>query len=169
MKAIYKAKNVVKLEKMAEINDIIEQTYYFEQRAYELNNKIQANKSKISKYMGSAKKLDIQVDNDLKFSVRKNVIPKIEFYPEALKKKLPRDTYKQISQKKSYLINTKNLVKMLKKYGVPYDEFKKFLQTEEIIDYEKIDYLIEIGEIRIEDLHGCYRAEFDETITVRKI
>lgn len=160
---------VTKFGKILETNDIVEQTYYLEQKIYEYTKTVNSNKAKISKSMGKRNNLNIKVDNDTEFFVTKNVKPEIEFFPEQLKKNLDKETYKKVSNKTVYVNDLKGLIKMLKSYGVSPKEFKKFISTSEEISKEEISRLIDIDEIGVEDILGCYDVKFNEEIRVKKL
>ena len=149
-------------------NDIVEQTFYFEQKVYEWSKKVRDNKILISKSMGRKNRLDVRIDNDLSFGVIKEKDTKIDFYSDQLKQNLDKKRYSEVVNKVLTIDDLSGLIKMLKKYGVPPKEFKKFISSEDYVDLEKIERLIEIGELEIKDLQGCYKAEFDEEIKIRK-
>lgn len=149
-------------------NDIVEQTFYFEQKVYEWSKKVRDNKILISKSMGRKNRLDVRIDNDLSFGVIKEKDTKIDFYSDQLKQNLDKKRYSEVVNKVLTIDDLSGLIKMLKKYGVPPKEFKKFISSEDYVDLEKIERLIEIGELEIKDLQGCYKAEFNEEIKIRK-
>lgn len=149
-------------------NDIVEQTFYFEQKVYEWSKKVRDNKVLISKSMGRKNRLDVRIDDDLSFGVIKEKDTKIDFYSDQLRQNLDKKRYSEVVNKSITIDDLSGLIKMLKKYGVPPNEFKKFISSEDYVDLEKIERLIEIGELEIKDLQGCYRAEFNEEIKIRK-
>ena len=169
MGALTDHKATQKLGKMVEgFNDIVEQTFYFEQKVYEWSKKVRDNKILISKSMGRKNRLDVRIDNDLSFGVIKEKDTKIDFYSDQLKQNLDKKRYSEVVNKVLTIDDLSGLIKMLKKYGVPPKEFKKFISSEDYVDLEKIERLIEIGELEIKDLQGCYKAEFNEEIKIRK-
>lgn len=158
-----------KLKQMvSDMNDIVEQTFYLEQKVYEWGQKVAANKSRISKAMGKRNSLNIKVDENLSFDVTKRVESSLEFYPDQLTQKLDKDILKKVIKKTVIVKDQNGLVSFLKSYGVSPREFKRFIETTKEVDVEEIDRLVEIGEIQIEDLQGCYKVDFDEEIRVRK-
>lgn len=151
-----------------ELNDIIEQTYYFEQKLYEWGKKVEKNKGIISKSMGKKDKVDVVVDEKTQFKAVKKITTNIDFFPDKLKTTLSKETYDKIIKKTVTVDDLNKLVVMLKSYGVPSKEFKKFITVASEIDVEEVDNLIEMGEINIEDIQGCYKVEFEEDIKVYK-
>lgn len=151
-----------------DLNDVIEQTYHLEQQIYKWTQTVNANKEKISKAMGRKNRLDVRVDEQTMFSVNKRVDTNIKFFEDQLARKLDKKKFKQVTNKKLEVENIRGLISFLKSYGVDPNEFKNYIKTSHEVDIDEIERLIEIGEIQIEDLHGCYSAEFNEEIKVRR-
>lgn len=164
MKALGKA--VVK--EVVSLNDIIEQTYYLEQKVYELNKKIEANKVTIKKRFKDKTSLVARVDEDLEFTAVKNTNVKLEFYIDQLQKTLTKEQFNKVIEKTVVVDDLDGLIKTLKWYGVPPKEFKTYISTIKKVDEGRLDSLIEIGEIEAADLQGCYKAEFSEEIKIKK-
>lgn len=150
------------------INDIVEQTYYFEQKVYEMNQKVNKNKSAISKALGRKNRLDIKVDDQTEFSAIKETKVNIEFFPDKLKATLDKEMYEKVIDKHVGIRNLEGLISMLKEYGVPPKRFKDYLEVKHEVSNEKIDHQIEMGNIDIENIAGCYKVDFDEEIRVKK-
>lgn len=167
--ALQKRSSVHKLGELAKVNDIVEQTFYFEQKVYEWNNKIKDNKKIISKAIGRKSKLEIKVEDNLTFIALKNVKTNIEFFKDQLKKKLTKEQYKKITNKTIIIDDINAVITLLKSHGVPPKDFKKYISSHETINEEAIDEMIELGEVEIDDLQGCYKADFDENIQIKRI
>jgi type 1 glutamine amidotransferase len=155
-------------EQIANLNDVIEQTYYFEQKVFEWGNKVKVNKEKISKAMGNNKKLEVVVDEETAFKAVKTINTEVDFIPEKLKESLNKETFAKVVDKTVTINNLDGLIGMLKDYGVPPKRFKEFIKVKNDVSIEKIDNLIEMGEIEIEQIQGCYKVVFDEIIKVSK-
>lgn len=155
-------------ELIANLNDIIEQTYYFEQKLFEWGNKVKTNKAQISKAMGSNKKLDVIVDDNTAFKAVKTINTHVDFIPEKLKESLSKETFAKVTNKKVIVKDVDSLISMLKTYGVPPKKFKEFIAVKHEVSIEKIDNLIEMGEIDIDQIQGCYKVDFEENIKVTK-
>lgn len=155
-------------EMVASFNDIVEQTYYYEQKVYEWSKKVEKNKEAINKNLGRKNKAEVNVDDKTSFKVVKNVQTHIDFFPEKLKAALIKEKFEKVVNKTVLINDLDGLVKMLKDYGVPPKKFKEFITVKTEVDVEKIDNLIEMGEMEIEDINGCYKVEFDEDIRVIK-
>jgi hypothetical protein len=161
--------NSEKLKDMvAGFNDIVEQTYYFEQKLFEWGNKVKANKEKINKAMGKRDKVDVIVDEDTAFKAIKQVQTSIDFFPEKLKTSLSKEKFNSIAIKTVVVNDLDAMVAMLKDYGVPAKEFKRFITVNTEISVEKVDNLVEMGELEIDELQGCFKVEYEEQIKVIK-
>lgn len=156
------------VESIATLNDIIEQTFYLEQKVYEWSKKVEKNKAKISEALGSRQRLSIRVDDNLSFDVVKKVDTQISFYEDQLKKSLDSETFLKVVDKRVVVTDFDGLIKFLRKNKVKPKEFKKFIETENTVNSESIDELLELGEIEIKDLHGCFKADFKDEIKVKK-
>lgn len=162
--------NSPKLKEMvADLNDVIEQTYYFEQKVFEWSQKVSKNKEIIKKSMGNVNKIDVTIpDEKVAFRATKTVQTNIEFFPEKLKETLDKEKFAKVNNKTVVVNDLDGLVKMLKSYGIPPKQFKEFITVKNEISVEKIDNLIEMGEIEIDEIQGCYKVEFEEEIKVTK-
>lgn len=90
----------------------------------------------------------------------KHVTPtKIEWYCDKLREKLDADIAKQIIDKTYTINDIDGLAKYLKKCGVSYKQFRKFISITEKANEAQIKQLNEIGEIQDEDLRGCYTTK----------
>lgn len=163
MKALNKA-----AEEIATLNDIIEQTFYLEQKIHEWKQKVESNKKYISKALGRKNSLDARIDENTSFNVQKKIDTKLHFFYEQLQKTLDKKTYNKVINKTVTIDDVNALIKTLKWYGVPPKEFKTYITVHHEVDIEKVDSLIEIGEISIDEIQGCYSVEFNEDIRVRK-
>lgn len=152
-----------------ELNDIIEQSYHFEQTLFKIKKDLEKNYKRISELMGSNSRYTFPVDESIKFSAKKVVKVDLEFLQDQLAKTLGKDLYKQVIDKEVIINDTSSLVKMLKSYGVQASEFKKFITVRESLNKEKIDELIETDQISVDRLQGCYTAKVSEEIIVKKI
>lgn len=75
---------------------------------------------------------------------------------DKLKKKLEKKVYNKIANK-TYTINDMNgLVKYLKTCGVDAKKFKKYIDVSEELNEDSLNNLYETGEIKKEEVAGCY-------------
>jgi hypothetical protein len=161
--------NSAKLKEMvASLNDMIEQTYHLEQTRFKIDNQIKSNKDKIIRAMGRSEKVDVVIDESTAFRATKTTNTNIEFFPDKLKDNLPKDTYKRIVVKNIGISDLNGLIEMLKEYGVSPKKFKEFIFVKESVSVEKVDNLIELGEITIDSIQGCYKVEYEDILKVSK-
>lgn len=157
------------VDEISQANDLVEQTFYLEQKVFEYTRKVNKNKERISRFMGRRNNLNVKVDERTEFFATKKVEPNIQFFPDKLKKKLDKNKYKDVVDKTITVDDYNALVRFLKTYKVPPKEFKKYLSVCDNVDNEKLSHLIDVGEIGIDDIQGCYNVEFEEEIRVKKI
>lgn len=161
--------NSEKLKEMvASLNDIIEQTYYFEQKVFEWSQKVKKNKDIINKSMGKRDKVNVIVDDRTAFNAVKKVQTNIEFFPDKLKENLDKEKYDKVVDKTVLVRDLDGLIRMLKEYGVPSKKFKDFINVRSEISVEKMDNLIEMGEIDINEIQGCFKVDYEEEVKVFK-
>lgn len=153
---------------IAELNDVVEQTYYFEQKVFEWTNKVKANKERIKRAMGKRDKFDVIPDDKNSFRAFKKVHTHIEFFPDKLKVSLEKEKYDKIVNKTVTVNDLDGLVKMLKDYGVPPKKFKEFINVQSAVSVEKVDNLVEMGDLNIDDIQGCFKVDYEEEIRVVK-
>lgn len=100
--------------------------------------------------------------NHIKLRVTKVRTKKVQWLLDKLKKKLDKDVYKSVVNK-TYIVNDmQGLVKYLKTCGVNPKKFKKFIDVSEELNTVELDRLYDIGEIKKEQVAGCYDVTFGE-------
>lgn len=151
------------------MNELAEQTFYLEQQQFKINNMIKANKLKISKAMGTKRRAHFKVDKHVAFNVEKVVTTDIEICPSKLKENVSKKDRNKMIDKEYSVEDMDSLIKLMQKYQVPAKEFKKLITVNEKPSIEKIDTLLTIGDIEVEDLHGSYKVEFEDSIKVSKV
>lgn len=127
-------------------------------------NEYKSRKSKltndIQNYMAT-KKIDfVEFKNNLQFWNTKLVCPKkVIFDADKLEKRLSKETCKKIISKKYSIEDFDGLIEYLKECNVDPKKFKEFLSIEKTVNNKKIDELSELGEIKEEDIKGCYTVK----------
>lgn len=84
---------------------------------------------------------------------------KITWDVEKLKSKINPKVFNEVVKKKYTINDMDDLIPYLKSCGVDPKKFKKFIDTECIVDNKKIDELGQLGEIDMEQLSGCYELQ----------
>lgn len=110
-------------------------------------------------------KLDNGVDfysNPVTVTVTKVRRKKIIWDLEALKKKLSKEKFKDVVNKKYTVVDMQGLVKYLKTCGVDAKKFKKFIDVSETLNETKLDTMYETGKLKQEEIRGCYTVGMSE-------
>lgn len=154
---------------ISNLNDVVEQTYHYEKTHYDLTQKIARNKLQLKKHLGRTDSMNVKIDDGSEFIVKRETDIKLEFFTDKLRKALDKNTFEQATDKRVLISDLDGLISVLKSYGVKPKDFKKFLTVEHEVNTEKLDHLIEIEEISVEDIQGCYKADFEEEIKIRKV
>lgn len=154
---------------IANLSDIVEQTFHYESTIYDLTQKVRKNKLEIKKGLGKKDSLTVRTEEDSDFLVSRDTDVSLEFFADKLQKALDKDTFKKIVNKRVIIDDLDGLIALMKDNGISPKQFKKYISTEHEVDMDKVDHLIDTEEISIEDIHGCYKADFNEEIKIRKI
>lgn len=93
---------------------------------------------------------------DAKLVVTKVERTKVEWLPEKLKQKVPRELHKRLFKKRYEITDMPNLVKYLKSCGVDPKIFKAFVAVEETVDEKALDQLDDEGLLTLNMISGCY-------------
>lgn len=94
--------------------------------------------------------------DDKSFKVTDVVRRSINFDVDALEKKLPKETARDVIVKSYKITDYKSLVAYLKQCNVDPKKFKQFIEVEKTVDTKTLDRLSDIGEINLNDIEGCY-------------
>lgn len=92
---------------------------------------------------------------------------KVNFDIPKLKKSISKETFNKIVKKEYKIDDMEGLIDYLKKCGVNPKVFKSFLIITETVDQNVVNELGESGELKLEDLKGCY--EVSENVGYIKI
>lgn len=128
---------------------------------YEIEKKVL--ESKIKKYFESqnTRTKDFKIGG---FNYRTTLVTQknVKFKPDVLEQILDKEIFNEICKKKYEIIDYEGMVKYLKSLGAKPQEFKKFIACEKNIDNKKVNQLGELGDIKLEDLEGCYTVTENE-------
>lgn len=84
---------------------------------------------------------------------------KITFDADKLEERLGKEVCKKIIKKEYKINDFEKLVGYLKSCGVDPKKFKAFIDVEKTVDNKKIDQLSDVGEIKFEDIMGCFTVK----------
>lgn len=140
--------------------------------AWDLKQSIQNNtheyndiRNDILKYLRKSTTKAVSINNITAKVVEKNTVI---YYEDMLEKTLPRDKFDKVVSKRYNINNIKDFVKLLQAHGITKKQFKKYVDVEMEVDKKKIDKLVDLGEISMEELEGCYLVSTIEYVDLRK-
>lgn len=151
------------------IGSTVEQTYHQEKTLHGLTHKVAKNKVEIKKALGTKDSASFKNAEGNEFLVSRKDSAVITFDAVKAKEKLDPKRFKAISNQKLMINDYAALIDLLKDYGVPPKEFKQFVEAEFTIDAEKLDHLLELEEITVEEIKEFSHAEFEDEIKIRKV
>ena len=160
------------------IKDSVRKLYEAQQQVKEVqayyNEVKRVEQLKITNYMFThlpkdTNKFDIVLDDGMNYyknhlhlnvtSVRRK---KIFWHLDKLKKKLSKETIKQVVNKTYTITDMQGLIKYLKECGVDPKKFKKYIDVQEELNEAELDRMYTMGEIDKKDIVGCYTMEVSE-------
>lgn len=100
--------------------------------------------------------------NHVKLRVTNVRTKKVTWMLDKLKRKLGKETYKDIVRKTYTVNDMQGLIKYLKTCGVDPKKFKKFIDVKEELDETKLDTYYETGALKKEDIAGCYDVKMGD-------
>lgn len=80
----------------------------------------------------------------------------VVYSSEKIREAFDKDFCNEVIDKQYIISDMDGLKTLLKKYGVNPKEFSKFLKIVETVNVGRLDQLYELGELKIEDMAGCY-------------
>lgn len=95
-------------------------------------------------------------DGNKTFKATQVIKRSIQFDARALSRKLPKAAKREVILKSYRISDYRGLVSYLKQCNVDPNIFKKFIEVERSVDAKLLDKLIDIGEVELKDIEGCY-------------
>lgn len=83
----------------------------------------------------------------------------VEYLPEKIREKFDKEFCNEIIQKEYSVNDMYGLTKYLKSCGVDPSIFRKFIDVYEAVDKAALDKMFELGDLKVEDLKGCYTVK----------
>lgn len=164
-------KNVSDIEKLkikSEIIHLYEITEDKKKYDKAFNEDKQKTVSKIDKFMYVNGMYNLSVstlgnsnfrDDPIKIQCKKISRRRVNYDADKLEERLGKETCLEFIDKEYVINDIDGLIKLLKEAGVKPKEFKKFIDVKKTVNKEKIDQLSDLGEIKAEDIKGCYSVE----------
>lgn len=92
----------------------------------------------------------------------------ITFFADRLKRKLSKELYDEITEKKYEVTNINRLIKLAKEYGISKEEIKECITVKEEVSKDKMKQMSSLGDIKLDQIVGCYNASISKHIQIRE-
>lgn len=115
----------------------------------------------------SSKDGDVYVDSDDNVNstiikVHKVQSSKVEWDTQKLRKVVGEEYSDKVMYKKYYIEDFPLLIKLAKKYKIPWKDFKKCISYEEVVRDSEIDRLVDLGELDEEEIKKCATVKLNK-------
>lgn len=84
-----------------------------------------------------------------------------------LKNALDKELFNEIVERKPQITDWDGLLKLFKEKGIPKEEIKKYISVETAVSEKVVNKLYEEGELKLEDIEGCYTAKVTKTVALK--
>lgn len=134
--------------------------------AYKLDKEIVAKmaelralKALLKEYLDEVNEKELVVNSSTKTLTIKRIDQiNIEYIVSKLKEKMRHEIFEEVTSKKIFISEPTMLITLLRKHGVPVNEFKKFIDIEYTVDKDKIRQLYSIGDIEPDEVRDTFVA-----------
>lgn len=92
---------------------------------------------------------------------------KIDYDVDKLKAKLPGELFNEIVTKFYEVVDMRALIAYMKKAGVSQEDFKRCIKATTFVNKEAIRHLFSVGDIKMEDIKGCYEAQIAKGVSIK--
>lgn len=151
------------------VANTVEQTYHNEKTINSLTHKVTNSKAEIKKALGRKDSMTFKNQDGNEFLVSRIRDADIALDLAKAKETLTSEQFKGITDQKLLITDYHELISLLKQYGVPPAKFKRFVQAEYEINSDKLDHMLEIGEINIAEAQQFATATYEDEIKIRKV
>jgi len=157
------------------IKELIKKTYNLTLEINALTRDYNKNKEHIQKFFDEKNIKEIEVEPSIKQSAQFRVIVAqkqeritLDYNVDKLKENLSKEIQNEVIKKDYNINNIEGLIKLLKKSGVSPKEFKQYLDITETPIKAMIKELYNVGDIKKDDLKGCYSAKLTKSIHIKE-
>lgn len=110
---------------------------------------------------------DVYVDSednvsDTKIRVHKVQSSKVEWDTKRLRKVIGEEYSDKVMYKKYYIEDFSLLIKLAKKYKIPWKDFKRCISYEEVVRDTEVDRLVDLGELNEEEVKKCATVKLNK-------
>ena len=155
---------------MKGIDNMVKDAYKLKLTADSCANEYTQAKVKLQKHFDTLDDTDEVVveSDDGKIVAAKRSRVNIQYYPDKLRKKLPKKLFNEVTNRNYRVTDIEGLIELLKAAGIKQNDFKKYIDVDITIKQDELKQLFEVGDVALDDLKGCYEANVSKYIDIRK-
>jgi hypothetical protein len=171
---------IIEGEESFKIQEIVNEAYRLDEEIKNKSIRLNELKIKIHEYFNKLHIKTLRVEREDAYKdkfvkqrqehINVNQIERVQiiYNTNELKKKLNKNIFNKIVNTKYYIQDYNGLINLLKQYGIKPSQFKQFINPEYEVDKEAINQAYQIGEIKKDDLKGCYELKIVKSLKFTK-
>lgn len=154
------------MPKTVNVKQLVEEIGTLKMNIVQMEHILSEKKKIIGHFFDKSGKTSISSGNTTVYVQTKTTI---DYDIPALKKKLDKELYDQIVDKKYVISDIEGLKKFINQPDTPFSfiDLKPFISVEKSVNKEQLSNLYEKGELSLDDLDGCYSAKVTKTVAQR--
>lgn len=154
------------MPKTVNVKQLVEEIGTLKMNIVQMEHILSEKKKIIGHFFDKSGKTSISSGNTTVYVQTKTTI---DYDIPALKKKLDKELYDQIVDKKYVISDIEGLKKFINQQDTPFSfiDLKPFISVEKSVNKEQLSNLYEKGELSLDDLDGCYSAKVTKTVAQR--
>lgn len=154
------------MPKTVNVKQLVEEIGTLKMNIVQMEHILSEKKKIIGHFFDKSGKTSISSGNTTVYVQTKTTI---DYDIPALKKKLDKELYDQIVDKKYVISDIEGLKKFINQPDTPFSfiDLKPFISVEKSVNKDQLSNLYEKGELSLDDLDGCYNAKVTKTVAQR--
>lgn len=154
------------MPKTVNVKQLVEEIGTLKMNIVQMEHILSEKKKIIGHFFDKSGKTSISSGNTTVYVQTKTTI---DYDIPALKKKLDKELYDQIVNKKYVISDIEGLKKFINQPDTPFSfiDLKPFISVEKSVNKDQLSNLYEKGELSLDDLDGCYSAKVTKTVAQR--
>jgi hypothetical protein len=158
---------------VANVKQIIRDIRSLDEQITGLQSVLTTSKEKVHEYFDKHGIKELEVEPDAHSDEPALIAKKVEritidYYADKLKESLSKEVYNEVVNKTHTITNIDGLITLLKKAGIKPNEFKQYINTSVSVNKEALKQLYAVGDIKKEELQGCYSAKIVKSIQIKE-
>jgi hypothetical protein len=141
---------------MANILEVLARIRDLDRKRKAIQAEIDECKDRIKRFMFKTGRERIESDYGTVYTINTD---KIIYDVRALHKKVDPDLLCQFIDRRAEIVDLKAFKKLMSKYDISSGQLKGIVEIKKTVNEKKLQRLLDIGEIDLEDLEGCYETE----------